>query len=432
MSVLLQAESIAKSYGDLELFSDISMSIHKDQKVALIAKNGTGKTTLLNILAGIDTPDVGKVTFTNDISLGYLNQNPIINEQNSVIEEVFNSSNETVKLIKRYEKAIAENHKDEISSLLSEMDRLNAWDYEVRVKQILAQLKITEFDKTIRYLSGGQKKRIALANLLINEPDLLILDEPTNHLDLEMIEWLEEFLQRSNSTLFMVTHESYVLDRVCNEILEIENKQIYQYKGNYSYFLEKRDERIHNKNSEIEKARSILKKELEWMRRTPQARTTKAKYRVDAYYDLEEKASQKKYRDQVEIKVSSSRLGKKILNIHNLEKSFDDHKLITDFTYLFKPYEKIGIVGNNGSGKSTLLNIIAGQLEADKGKMEIGETVVMAYYKQDGIQFKEEDTVIDIVKEIAEVVTLNNGKRMSASQFLNYFLFPPKMQHSRV
>ncbi|MEA3445371.1 MAG: ABC-F family ATP-binding cassette domain-containing protein [Bacteroidota bacterium] len=432
MISFLQAEQISKSYGDLVLFNDLSLGIDKDQKIALIARNGAGKTSLLDIIAGIDTPDSGSISMRNGISISFLRQLPEFNEENTVIEQVFESSKEIIKVIRDYEKLIQEDNKSRLEEVMLRMDALDAWDYEVKVKQVLSQLNVVEFDKKVEFLSGGQRKRLALANALINEPDLLILDEPTNHLDLEMIEWLEQFLKNSKSTLLMVTHDRYFLDRVCNEIIELDNKQLYNYRGNYSYFLEKRDLRIQNMNVNIEKARNLMRKELDWMRKMPQARTTKAKYRVDAFYDLQDKASQKIKEQKVNLNIKSSRLGKKILELGYISKSFDGIQLIKDFTYKFTKGEKIGIIGKNGCGKSTFLNIITQQLKPDSGKIELGETVNYGYYKQEGIRFKEGQRVIDVVRDIAEVVILGDGHKMSVAQFLNYFLFPNETHHQQI
>lgn len=428
----LQGENITRTYGDVVLFEDISFSIHKEQKIALIAKNGAGKTSLLDIVAGKETPNGGKITMKSGLRIGYLEQNPFLDENNHIIDAVFGGSDEMTTAIKHYEKSIKSGDEANIQLAIETMDRLKAWDFEVKVKQILSELKIDEFEKPISKLSGGQKKRVALASILINEPDLLILDEPTNHLDLEMIEWLEQFLINSKSTLFMVTHDRYFLDRVCNEILELDEKKIFVYKGNYSYFLEKREERINNTNAEIEKARSVLRKELEWIRKTPSARTTKAKYRVNAFYELEEKASKKLKKDQVNINIGTSRLGKKTLNVHSVSKSYGENTLFEDFTYFFRQYEKAGIVGNNGTGKTTLLEILANRMQPDMGRVEFGETVKLGYYRQDGMKFNEEQKVIDLVKDIAEVVQLSDGKSVTVSSFLNSFLFTPKMQQVQV
>lgn len=429
---LLQAENITKSYGDLVLFQNISISIHKDEVVALIAKNGAGKTSLLNIITGVDSADSGNIVFRNDVTIGYLQQNPIFNPDDRVFDAIYNSNNESINFIKQYEKALKSGNNIDLQDAIDKMDISNSWDYESKIKQILSQLKITDFNEKICTLSGGQIKRVALANLLINKPDILILDEPTNHLDLEMIEWLEDYFINNNLTILMVTHDRYFLDRVCTQILEIDNKQIYSYKGNYSYFLEKRQERVENKNSEIEKARNLFHKELDWIRRMPKARTTKAKYRVDAFDDIKEKAFQNTNEKNVKLNVKTTRLGQKVLEIHYLSKSYGDKVLFKDFEYLFKQYEKIGIVGKNGTGKTSFLNVITGSLKADSGKFEVGETVVFGYYKQEGIIIDDNKKVIDVVKEVAEVVTLGDGSKMSVSQFLNYFLFPSDRQYVQV
>jgi ATP-binding cassette subfamily F protein uup len=425
---LLQAENISKSYGDLLLFNDISLSIPRGRKTALLARNGAGKTTLLNILAGGDKPDKGKIVVRNDLRTGYLSQDPELNPEATVFESVLSAFSEIGEWIAGYEKAIAANDKDQIALYSAKLDSAGAWDVEVRVKQALGHLDINMPDVRIKTLSGGQRKRVALASVLVQKPDLLILDEPTNHLDLDMIEWLEEYLNNQCETVLMVTHDRYFLDRVCNEIIELDNKKLFTYKGNYTYFLEKREERMDNFNSEVEKARNLLRRELDWMRRMPKARGTKAKARIDAFYDLEEKASQKTYDDRIKINVSSARLGKKILEIAYLNKSYGDNVLIKDFTYIFRRLEKVGVAGPNGCGKTTLMNIIAGLTAADSGKFEFGETVIIGYYRQEDPQFDLNKKVIDIVRDVAEVVTLADGSKMSVSQFLNYFLFPPSMQ----
>jgi len=428
----LQVENLSKSYGDLTLFEGISFGVGQGQKIALIAKNGTGKTSLLNIIAGIDSQDFGDVIFRNDIKVAYLQQNPNLENSNTVLNEVFNSDDPVLSVIREYEKVISSNDQEKMTEILEKMDQYKAWDYENKVKQILSKLKITNFDQVIGQLSGGQKKRVGLAKVLITDPDFLILDEPTNHLDLEMIEWLEEYLNKSKGTLLMVTHDRYFLDRVCNEIIEMDANSIYTYKGNYSYYLEKRAERIENINAEVGKAQKLLKTEQEWMRRMPQARGTKAKYRIDAFYELKKKAAAGFKEDGMELDIKSARLGKKILELEGLYKNFDDLKILEDFSYKFQRGEKIGIVGKNGTGKSTFLNIITRNLEPDSGSIEIGETVVYGYYKQDGITINENERIIDVIKDIAESIDLGNGKLMSASQFLEYFLFPPKTQYNYV
>jgi ATPase components of ABC transporters with duplicated ATPase domains len=428
----LQVENISKSYGDLTLFEGIGFGVGQGQKIALIAKNGTGKTSLLNIIAGIDTQDSGDVIFRNDIKIAYLQQNPDLDNSNTVLNEVFNSDDPVLSVIREYEKVINEDDQERMNEILEKMDQYKAWDYENKVKQILSKLKITNFEQVVGQLSGGQKKRVGLAKVLITDPDFLILDEPTNHLDLEMIEWLEEYLNKSKGTLLMVTHDRYFLDRVCNEIIEMDANSIYTYKGNYSYYLEKRAERIENINAEVGKAQKLLKTEQEWMRRMPQARGTKAKYRIDAFYDLKKKAAAGFKEDSMELDIKSARLGKKILELEGLYKSFGDLKILEDFSYKFQRGEKIGIVGKNGTGKSTFLNIITRNIEPDSGSIEIGETVVYGYYRQDGITINENERIIDVIKDIAESIDLGNGKVMSASQFLEYFLFPPKTQYNYV
>lgn len=428
----LQVENLTKSYGDITLFEDISMGVGQGQKIALIAKNGTGKSSMLNIIAGKDTPDSGQVIFRNGIKVGYLEQIPDVDDENTVIDEVFNSPDPILSVIRQYEQVMAHDDQEAMAEVLEKMDQYKAWDYEVKVKQILSQLKVTYFDKKVGQLSGGQKKRIGLAKVLITEPDFLIMDEPTNHLDLEMIEWLEGFLQKSKSTLLMVTHDRYFLDRVCNEIIEMDNNTLYSYKGNYSYYLEKREQRIETHNAEVSKAQNLMRREKEWMQRMPQARGTKAKYRIDAFYELKKKASSGLRDQSLDMDIQSARLGKKILEFDHLYKSFGDIKILEDFTYKFSRGEKIGIVGKNGTGKSTFLNIITQNLMADSGDIEIGETVVYGYYKQDGIAVDETLRVIDVIKEVAESITLGNGRVLSASQFLEYFLFPSQMQYTYV
>jgi ABC transport system ATP-binding/permease protein len=428
----LQAESITKSFGDLVLYQDINLSVEKDQRVAVIACNGAGKTSLLRILAGADTPDSGKVTIRNGVTLGYLEQDPHLNPALSVMEEVFESSDLTIQTIKEYEEACQSHDASRLDAATHAMDHLKAWDFEVRIKQILSQLKINRFEQKISELSGGQKKRLALAKTLINEPNILILDEPTNHLDLEMIEWLEGFLNSSKSTLIMVTHDRYFFDRVCDVIYEIDDKKIFRYRGNYSYFLTKREERINNQNIEIEKARSLYKKELDWIRRMPQARGTKAKYRVDAFEGIKETAFKKSQAGTVQIDVKSTRLGSKIIEIFNIYKRFGNTILLEDFTYQFKRGEKIGIIGANGSGKTTLLNMITGAETLDRGSIDMGTTVSIGYYRQEGVDFKEDKRVIEVIQEIAEDIAIGDGKRLSAVQFLNYFLFPHPMHYAYV
>ena len=428
----LQVDNLSKRFGEQLLFENISFGIGKGQKVALIAKNGMGKSTLLRIIAGKDTSESGTVIFRNDITVGILDQDPALDPENSVFEEVFHSDSPVLKLIKAYEEAVAHNHTEALEKLIPEMDIHSAWDYDTTIKQILSELKIDTYDKKIGQLSGGQKKRVGLAKVLISNPDFLILDEPTNHLDIEMTEWLEEYLGKSNATLLMVTHDRYFLDRVCNQIIEIDEFGLFSYSGNYAYYLEKREERIENRNAAIDKARNLLRTEQEWMRRMPQARSHKAQYRIDNFYKLKETASQNTTEKKLELDIQGKRLGKKILELDHVSKSFDGHCILRDFSYKFVRGEKIGIVGKNGVGKSTFLNIITQNLQPDSGSISIGETVVYGYYKQSGIAFNETDRVIDIVKNIAERIDLGNGRIMSASQFLEYFMFTDKQQYSLV
>lgn len=428
----LQVEGLTKSFGDLVLFRDISFGIGEGQRVGLIAPNGSGKTTLLNVLAGKDGHDAGNIVFRRDLKVGYLEQSPTYPEELTVLEACFYHGNETVNLIREYEHCLETPGNPGLDDLLLRMDHANAWDYERKAKQILSQLNVRHFSQPVGQLSGGQLKRVALANVLINEPDFLMLDEPTNHLDLDMTEWLEEYLKQGALSLLMVTHDRYFLDRVCSEILEIDNKQIYSYKGNYSYYLEKRQERIDATNAEIARANNLYRTELEWMRRMPQARGHKARYREEAFYELEKVAKQRSYNREVKLDMKASYIGSKIFEADHLCKRFDDVVILDDFSYIFARYEKMGIVGNNGTGKSTFIKILMGLETPDSGALDIGETVRFGYYSQEGLQFDEQMKVIDVVQDIAEVVELGNGKRLTASQFLQYFLFTPEKQHSYV
>lgn len=432
MTPYLQAENLSKRFGEELLFDNISFTIFEHQKIALIARNGTGKTTLMELLAGNDTPESGQITRTGDIRIGYLKQLPDLDDNNTVFEAVFQSGDEKVETIRNFEEALRLNHKDDITKYTELMEHHHAWDYEVKVKQILTQLKINDYDQRISELSGGQKKRVALANVLINEPDLLMLDEPTNHLDLEMIEWLENYLEKTKITLFMVTHDRYFLDRVCNEILEMEGNTIYRYRGNYSYFLEKRQDRMDSTAAVVEKAKNLLRTELEWSRRMPQARGHKSKYRMDRVDDLKVKASQNLNENNIELSMNSSRIGNKILDLYHISKSYDSLCLIKDFSYKFQRFEKVGIVGKNGTGKSTFLNIVTGSIPADSGTVEIGQTIRFGYYQQTGIEFDLGDKVIDVVQKIAEVINFEDGRKLTASQLLTTFLFPPDTQYSFV
>ncbi len=432
MASVLQIDGLTKSFGDLVLFRDISFGVAEGERIGLIAKNGSGKTTLLNIITGKESYDNGSVVFRRDLRIAYLEQDPVYPEGLTVLEACFQSGNEVTDLIAEYERVINSKDQSCLDAILQKMDMLQAWDYEHRAKQILAQLKITNFDQKIAQLSGGQLKRVALANVLITEPDLIILDEPTNHLDLDMVEWLEGYLQRSRLSLLMVTHDRYFLDRVCNQIIEIDQQQIFEYKGNYSYYLEKRDERVSAQNAEIDRANNLLRKELEWMRRQPQARGTKAKSRIDAFYDLEKKAKQVRDAGDVQLQMRGSYIGNKIFEAQHIYKAFGDIRILEDFNYVFARYEKLGIVGNNGTGKSTFIKMLMGEVAPDKGRFDIGETVKFGYYSQDGLKFDEQMKVIDVIQSIAEVIDLGNGNRLTASQFLQHFLFPPEKQHNFV
>lgn len=428
----LQIDGLTKSFGDLVLFENISFGIAQGEKIGLIAKNGAGKTTLLNIISGKESYDEGSVVFRNDLRVGYLEQTPVFPEGINVLQACFHSENETVRLIAEYEKAMSSGDHSDLEDILQRMENLKAWDYERKAKQILSQLKISDFDQPIDQLSGGQLKRIALANVLITEPEFIVLDEPTNHLDLEMTEWLEDYLSRQSISILMVTHDRYFLDRVCNEIVEIDRKQIFQYKGNYSYYLEKREERMAALTAETDRASNLFRKELDWMRRQPQARGTKAKYRIDAFYELEKKAKQKRDESQVNLKVKAAYIGTKIFEASHVYKSFGDIKIVEDFNYTFARYEKMGIVGNNGTGKSTFIKMLLGEVAPDSGNFDVGETVRFGYYSQDGLQFDEQMKVIDIVQDIAEYVDLGDGTKLGVSQFLSHFMFEPEKQHSYV
>lgn len=430
--VYLRAENVSKSFGDIELFSDISLSVHKGEKIAMIARNGAGKSTLLQIIAGNIDYEAGEISQKNGIKIAYLEQSPVYDGNLTVEEAIHSDFTETKELLEQYEQLLVDDPNNELTEVMNRIDILEAWDLEVNINQFLTKLKIFDKKKTISTMSGGQVKRLALASVLLKKPNLLILDEPTNHLDLEMIEWLEDYLMDSQASLLMVTHDRYFLDRVCNRIVELENNQLYNYTGNYEYYLTKRSERIEQHNTEVDKARQLLKKELEWVNRMPKARTTKAKYRVDNVDKVKDRASTKLYKDKIKLDFTSRRLGNKVIDIYNISKSFDDLKLIENFSYKFTKGEKVGIIGRNGSGKSTFLNLITQQLELDSGRMEIGETVSIGYYHQDGMKFDAGKTVIEIVTDIMEVVDWGDGRKLTATGFLNYFLFPPKMQRVQV
>ncbi|HIS34962.1 MAG TPA: ABC-F family ATP-binding cassette domain-containing protein [Candidatus Avirikenella pullistercoris] len=429
---MIQLENISKWYGEILLYENLSLTIAEGHRIALIAKNGAGKTTLLNIVAGVESADNGNVTFQNGITVGYLAQEPVLADNLTVLEAIYHADDALVSVVRDYEKALAENDNIRLGELISQMDALNAWDFEHRAKNILTRLKITDFFQKVATLSGGQRKRLALAMVLIESPDVLILDEPTNHLDLEMAQWLEDYLLKSGKTLFMVTHDRYFLDRVCTDIYELDHGILYTYKGGYSDYVEKRAERIEQFNTEVEKAQNLFRRELEWMRRMPQARGHKAKYRKDAFYETKEKAFRKRNDDVIDIQIKASRLGTKIFEADHLNKRFGDKIILNDFSYRFARYEKLGIVGKNGTGKSTFLNIISGDMQPDSGIVEIGESVRFGYYRQTGMSFDENKKVIDAVREIAEVVTLGDGKTITASQFLNHFLFPPEVQYTYI
>ena len=413
------------------LFNDISFTIEERQRIGLIACNGKGKSTLLKVIAGEEPHEGGKITMRNDIRVGYLEQEPDFDGELTVIEACLRRNSEKADIIARYEAAIEAGDHSNLQHLMEEMDRLQAWDYENRAKQVLTKLKIKNVNQPIKELSGGQKKRVALAAVLIEEPELMILDEPTNHLDLEMVEWLEEYLARMSGSLLMVTHDRYFLDNVCNEIIEIDDRRVYRYKGNYSYFLQKREERLQNLAAETARARNLMRKELDWMRRQPQARAHKAKYRIDAFYKLEEKAAAMRDDSKVSLEIKSQYIGNKIFMLKALSKAFGSKVITKDFYYTFARYEKLGIVGNNGTGKSTFIKMLLGRTAPDSGTIEVGETVKWGYYSQDGLSFNEQMKVIDVVKNIAEVIPVA-GKMLTASQFLQHFLFSPEKQHSYV
>jgi len=429
----LSAENISKNYNERWLFRGINFGILKGDKVALVGQNGTGKTTLMNILAGLVPSDEGTVSIRKGISVGYLFQSPTFDESLSVMDTLFTGESPANQAIKLYEKSqLHPEDMDLLSNALELMDKYQAWDYESRVKQILGKLGIHDIERKVSELSGGQRKRVAMAKVLIEEPDLMIFDEPTNHLDLETIEWLEQTLSAQNITVLLVTHDRYFLDRVCNNIVELENGNIHTYKGNYGYFLEKKAEREASEAASIDKAKNTLRTELEWMRRQPKARGTKSQSRVDAFYDLKDRATQTKDESKVLLNVKMSRQGSKILEIDDLSKSFGNQKIVDHFSYVFQRKDRIGIIGKNGIGKSTFLNMVTQNLKPDSGKITSGETVVYGYYTQGDLEFNPTDRVIDVIKEIAEVVTVGTGETISASAFLTHFKFDPKVQYGMV
>lgn len=428
----LQIEELTKSYGDRVLFSDVTFGINEGDKVGLIAKNGTGKTTLLRIIAGLEDYDTGKITFHNDLRVGYLEQMPSFFSSKSVIDTCLEGDDPVSCALRNYEHALQGGNTELLTHAIQEMDNLKAWDYEDRFKQILSMLKITDIYQPIEQLSGGQIKRVALAKILISEPQLVILDEPTNHLDIEMIEWLEDYLRRNKMAVFMVTHDRYFLDNICNKIIEIDNQSTYTYNGKYAYYLEKRAERIEAQNSEIAKARNLYRTELDWMRRQPQARATKAKYRIDAFYDIKDKAHQHYDNSKVNLNIKSSYIGSKIFVAHNVCKAFGNKKILDDFNYTFARYEKLGIIGNNGAGKSSFVKLLLNEYVPDSGYFEIGETVKFGYYSQEGIKFNETKRVIDVIKDVAEHIVFDEKTSYSAAQFLNLFLFSAKDQQKLI
>ena len=432
MANLLQVENLTKSFGVNSLFDDINFTINEGDKVGLIAKNGTGKSTLLSIIAGDDTPDDGKLIFKNDVTIGYLKQLPQFEPHLSVMDTCLIGDDDQSKAIRQYENALIEGNNEEMTKAIQAMDLASAWDYEERFKQILSQLKIDDFKQRISELSGGQIKRVALAKILISNPQFLILDEPTNHLDIDMIEWLEAYLTRSRMTILMVTHDRYFLDKICSKILELDQKSIYGYDGNYNYYLEKRAERIDAQNAAVEKARNLLRTEIEWMRRQPQARAHKAQYRIDAFYDLKERAQSRNDKGDVELNVKAGYIGKKIFVAHHVSKSFDGKVILNDFNYIFSRYEKLGIVGDNGVGKSTFIKLLLDRIQPDSGYFEIGETVKFGYYCQEGIHFDEGKKVIDAIRDVAEHIYFDEKHHYSASQFLQLFLFSPTDQQKLI
>ena len=430
---LLTVENISKSYGERVLFENLSFGINKGQKIALIAKNGTGKTSILNIMSGQDSADSGQVNYRKDIRVSFLDQEPDLDPKLTVEETIFASDNEILKVIHNYEKALQNpEDADSYQTAFEAMERFNAWDFETLYKQILFKLKLDNLDAKVGLLSGGQKKRLALADALINKPDLLVLDEPTNHLDLEMIEWLEEYFAKENMSLFMVTHDRYFLERVCNEILELDNGQLYPYKGSYSYYLEKKEARIEQEAVEHHKSQRLFKKELDWMRRQPKARTTKSKSRIDDFSAIKEKASQRRKEHEVQLEINMERMGSKIIELHKITKSYPEKPILDKFDYSFTKGERIGIIGKNGTGKSTFLNILSGSDQPDAGKVVVGDTIKFGYYTQKGINIKEGQKVIDVIRDVGDFIPLKKGKQISAQQLLERFLFDRKKQYDFV
>ncbi|MDX1364694.1 ABC-F family ATP-binding cassette domain-containing protein [Arenibacter latericius] len=430
---LLTVENLSKSFGELTLFSEISFGINKGQKIAFIAKNGSGKTSILNIIAGRDSSDTGQVNMRKGIRISFLEQEPNLDPNLTIEETIFASDNEVLKVIQNYEHALADpEDTDAYQKAFEAMERYDAWDFETQYKQILSKLKLEDLSIKVSLLSGGQKKRIALANALINRPDLLILDEPTNHLDLEMIEWLEQYFAKENLTLFMVTHDRYFLERVCNEIIELDNGQLYNYKGNYSYYLEKKEARIEQEAVEQHKSKLLYKKELDWMRRQPKARTTKSKSRIDDFQDIKDRANKRRSEHEIQLEINMERMGSKVVELIKVSKAYPDKPILDNFNYNFIKGERIGIIGKNGTGKSTFLNIITGKDTPDSGKVIIGETIKFGYYTQGGIKIKEGQKVIDVIREYGDYIPLLKGRQISAQQLLERFLFDRKKQYDFV
>ena len=437
MASFLQVENISKSYGPKVLFENISFNINEGDKIALIAPNGTGKSSLLSILAGEESSDSGgSIKFMKDISIAFLKQNYDFNPENTIYHQLFWQQQGLYEAVEEYHNALAQSASgisQRLEKALAEMDRLDAWNFEQSAKRVLTQLKLTNLNQKMCQLSGGEVKKVAIASMLLSNPDFLIMDEPTNHLDMEVIEFLEDYLKKSKCTLFMVTHDRYFLDRVCNTIFELDNGSLYSYKGNYSYYLEKREERISNYNAATERARNLMRRELEWIRSTPCARSGKAKYRIDAFRDLKERAESRiEEKRNMDFSVGTARMGTKIIECRHLHYEWEGQTMLEDFSYNMARGEKIGIVGANGVGKSTFLNLVTGALKADSGTLEIGETVRFGYYRQQGIEFSEEETLLDVVNEIADSVALADGTRISTTSFLNRFLFPPNMHNTKV
>ncbi len=426
----LALENVNKSYGDKVLFQDLNLSISKGQKIALVAKNGSGKTTLLRIVAGEEAPEGenAKVRIAKNIRIGYLKQNPELDDNDTALEAVLASDNASLRAVRDYEMAMITKDDAKIQTAVAEIEDLKAWDIETRVKEILSRLNVKDLDQIVGTMSGGQKKRLSLAKILIDEPDFLILDEPTNHLDLDMIEWLEEFLEKSKLTLFMVTHDRYFLEVVCNEIIEIDRAKIHVYRGNYSQFLEKKAARHINESANLDKMKKLYTKELDWVRRQPKARTTKAKSRVDDFDRIDDAAHQKLTEDELSINIKAARMGSKILEAHGLQKSFGDVHIVDGFTYKFKKRERVGIVGPNGSGKTTFLKLLTKEIRPDAGKVVIGDTIVFGYYTQSGMQLKDDKRVIEVIRDIADYIPLEKGGKMTAETLLERFLFPRSQQ----